>query len=69
MSRRKSPADAIPAGVSQWFAGTATGDAAGWWPLLHTDEAKLMAWWRQWRETHPQATPPGDAPWLPWGAA
>lgn len=67
--RRRERTAEMPACIADWFAGRATADAAGWPALLPDGEADVLAWWQQWLQEHPGATPPADAPWISWPAA
>lgn len=67
--RRRTGAEAIPAGVASWFAGAAPVDAAGWHALLPDELPQLLAWWRAFKTANPRATPPTDAGWIDWAAA
>lgn len=66
---RASGIDGIPADVRHWFAGLAAVTSAGWWALLPDEQPTLLGWWRRWRELHPGAWPPPDAPWIDWSEA
>jgi hypothetical protein len=60
----RTPGDAIPESVRQWFAREREG--APWEAVLPGTVELIAGWWRAWRRKHPGARPPHDAPWITW---